>query len=170
MAMGVALWIVAILSFAGVEYLFYNEKKLVAPVQPQILALQNTKAEWEKRKMEFAQLKKTVKAVEEERLASVPGLFMGYLCDTLPEGLILTKSQVRYNAGKWEVVMDGISYNGLKTTAEELKNLGASLQKGPFRVQVAEGWFENWLNQLKEGKFSDFGVTKFSLNGVIAGI
>jgi hypothetical protein len=65
--------------------------------------------------------------------------------------------------------MDGISYNGLKTTAEELKNLGNSLQKGPFRVRISEGWFENWLNQLKEGKFSDLGMTKFSLSGVITG-
>ncbi len=167
MVLVIGFWIQGIACSAFVEYLLYQERKSLATISPKIRKLQNVKEGWEKRVVSLNQMKYSTKFFKKDRPPPVPGWFIGHLCNELPEGLFLTKSIIRHNNGRWEILIEGFSTSGHKTTAEELRKFIGNLQNGPFRIKVHKDWYNNWLKQLKEGIAGEYGVSKFSISGVI---
>lgn len=158
----------AVISASVVEVLISRERQSLTLVEPQILVLQKQKKSWENRVAELEQLKRTIKRLDEERLPPLPGWFLGYLGNVLPDGLVLTKSRVRYSADRWEVLIEGISRKGHGKTARDLRKLSGDLKNGPFQVAVNDDWYQNWLKELRSGIISDdYQVSRFSLKGVI---
>lgn len=157
-----------ILSSAVIEYLLYKERKLLAENKPQLIELRNSKKLLQERKAKLDQFRYKVKVINEERLPPVPGWFLGYLCNKVPDGLILTKAQVLYKENRtWDVLIEGITENGNRTMTNKLRLLCSNLQNGPFKIQVNNNWYENWVKQLRGGVISDNGTSRFSVSGEI---
>ncbi len=158
----------SVLTSAVIEYLLYKERKLLADIKPQIIELQSSRRLLLERKTKLDQLRYTAKVMTDERLPQVPGWFLGYLCNKVPNGLILTKTQVLHKENTtWEVLIEGFSKDGNKVMMEKLKELRDNLQNGPFKMHVNKDWYKDWLKLLKVGAVNDSGISRFSISGVI---
>jgi hypothetical protein len=165
--LALALLVGSVLTSAVTEYLLYNARKLLVESKPQIIALQNSRRLLLERKAKFDQLRNTIKVMNDERLPPVPGWFLAYLCNKVPNGLVLTKAQISHKDYTWEVIVDGFSKDGNKVMMEKLKELRNNLQNGPFKMQVNKDWYKDWLKLLKVGSVNDRGMSRFSISGVI---
>ncbi len=163
----IALWIVSISSSAVIEILLFKERKKLADIRPQSIKLLNTREVLLKRKAMINEFRHAAKKLEEERMPPVPGWLLGYLCNEVPNGLVLTKAQILSKDYTWDVLIDGFSKNGNRVMMENLKELRNNLQNGPFKMHVNKDWYKGWLKKLKIGTVSDRGVSRFSINGVI---
>ncbi len=163
-----ALLVGSILTSVVIEYLLYRERKLPAEFYSQIIELQNSKRLLLERQVRLDQLRQNAKVMNDERLLPVPGWFLGYLCSKVPNGLVLTKTQVSHKENTtWEVLIEGISENGNIAVAKKLRLLCNNLQSGPFKMRVNNDWYDNWVKQLREGAINDDGTNSFSMSGVI---
>ncbi len=169
--MVLATWIIPILSSVVIEYLLYKEREVVAINNLQTVKLLKSKELLLGRKAELEQLNLNAKILKEERMKPVPGWFLGYLCNEVPEGLILTKTQVLHNEHErtWEIIIEGYSAKGNKTMTKKLRALCNNLRNGPFHMRINKDWYEDWLTQLKKGVTSDRGMSRFSISGFIQG-
>lgn len=158
----------SVLTSAGIEYLLYKERELLTEIKPQIIELRNSRRLLLERKAQLDRLRYNAKVMNDERLPPVPGWFLGYLCNKMPNGLILTKTQVLHRENTtWEVLIEGISENGNGTMTEKLRLLCNNLQNGPFKMRVNNDWYEDWVKQLRGGAINDNGMNRFSVSGVI---
>lgn len=163
----ITLWIVSFSAFAVIEGLLYKERKMLAGIRPQTIESQSVKESLLVKRAKIDSLRHAVKIMKEERIPPVPGWFLGYLCNEVPHGLVLTKVQVSRKDNTWEVLIDGFSKKGNRDMMEKLKELLNNLQNGPFKMHVNEDWYKDWLRLLKVGSVSDKGVSRFSLSGEI---
>ncbi len=163
----IALLVGSVLTSAVAEYWLYKERKLLVENKPQIIELRNSRRLLLERKAKLDQLRNTVKVMNDERLPPVPGWFLAYLCNKVPNGLVLTKAQISHKDYTWEVLVDGFSKNGNKVMMEKLKELHNNLQNGPFKMHVNEDWYKDWLKLLKVGSVNDSGISRFAISGVI---
>ena len=104
-ALVIALWIVSISASAVIEILLYKERKKLADIRPQTIELLNTREVLLKRKAMINGFKHSVKTLEEERMPPVPGWLLGYLCNEVPNGLVLTKAQILSKDYTWDVLL-----------------------------------------------------------------
>ena len=164
-------WIVSISASAVIEYLLYKERASVISIKPQTVELQNSKELLLGRRAVLEQLKFKAETLEEERTEPVPGWFLGYLSNEVPDGLILTKTRISHKEHErtWEIIIEGLSTEGNKAMTEKLRALCNNLQNGPFHMRIDKDWNEDWLKQLKEGTVSDRGKNRFTISGVIQG-
>ena len=162
-----ALLVGAVLASAVIEYLLYKERNLLVKNKPQIIELQNSRSLLLERKAKLDQLRYTAKVINDERLPPVPGWLLAYLCNKVPDGLVLTKAHISHKNYTWEVHVDGFSKNGNKVMMEKLKELRNNLQNGPFKMHVNKDWYKDWLKLLKVGSVNDSGMSRFSISGVI---
>jgi hypothetical protein len=150
---------------AVIEYLLYQKRKLLADIKPQVIELRNSKRSLLERKEKLDRLRYTVNVMNDNRVPPVPGWFLGYLCSKVPDGLVLTKTQVSHRENTWEVLIEGITEN--RAVTEKLRLLCNTLQNGPYKMRVNNDWYKNWLKQLRDGAVNDSGMSRFSVSGVI---
>ncbi len=151
-----------------IECLLYKERNLFIKNNPQITKLMNSRKLLLERKAKIDQLRYTVKVMNDERMPPVPGWFLAYLCKKMPNGLILTKTQVLHKENTtWEVLIEGISKNGNSKMTGKLRLLCNDLQNGPFKMRVNNDWYGNWVKQLRDGGLHGNGMSNFSVSGVI---
>ncbi|KHE93191.1 MAG: hypothetical protein K8F52_08385 [Candidatus Scalindua rubra] len=164
----IALWVGSITASTTIEYLLYKEKKLLAVINRESNELRNLKKNELERKRRFDELKIMVKTMEEKLLPPIPGMFLGYLCNEVPDGLILTKTRVLHkNNYSWEIIIEGFSENSSKAMKENLEVLCDKLQNSHFKVHINNDWYGKWQEQIKDGILSDSRMSRFSLRGVI---
>ena len=163
----ITLWIASIAALVISEVLLYKERKMLGNIRPQTIELQASKELLLARKAKIKQFRHAVKTLEEERVPPVPGWFLGYLCNVVPNELILTKTQISHKDNRWEVFIDGFSNNGNRVMMEKVKELRNNLQNGPFKMSDNKNWYKDWLKLLKVGSVNNSGVSRFSINGVI---
>jgi hypothetical protein len=162
-----ALWVGSITASTTIEYLLYKEKKLLADIKQESNELRNSKKNELERKRRVDELKIMVKTMEEKHLPPIPGMFLGYLCNEVPDGLTLTKTQVLHKNYSWEIIIEGFSGNSNKAMKDKIDVLCDNLQNGCFKVHVNKDWYGKWLEQIKDGILSDSRMSRFSLRGVI---
>ncbi|MCP4265303.1 MAG: hypothetical protein GY777_06970 [Candidatus Brocadiaceae bacterium] len=165
--LAIALWFVSIFTLVVIECLLYKEKKMLADIRPQTIELRNTRDILLDRKTKINRFRYAARTLEEERVPPVPGWFLGYLCNEVPNGLILTKAHISHKDHTWDVTIDGFSNNGNRAMMQKLKDLRNNFQNGPFKMVDNKDWYEDWLKLLKVGSVNDRGVSRFSINGVI---
>ncbi|GAX62691.1 transcriptional regulator [Candidatus Scalindua japonica] len=167
LVLAVILWSISFFTLVTIEYLLYKERKLLADIMPQAIELRNTRDKLLDRKAKINRFRHVVKKLEEERTPPVPGWFLGYLCNEVPDELILTSTQILRKDSVWEVVIDGFSNEGNRVMMNNLKEFCDNLQNGPFKMSDNKNWYKEWLKLLKIGSVSDSGVSRFSIDGVI---
>ncbi len=165
--LAIALWIISISAFVFIECLLYKERKMLTDIRPRAIELRKTREALLDRKAKINGLRRSTKMLDEERVPPVPGWFLGYLCNVVPNGLVLTKFQISYKDYKWEVLVDGFSNNGNRVMMKKFKELRNDFQNGPFKMRDNNDWYKNWLKLLKVGSVKDSGVSRFSISGVI---
>ncbi len=163
------LWICAIASAVGIEHALKNKLDSLSSIRERSAQQDRDEKKWKIRAHELNLLQSAVKELNENRTPPISGWFLGYLCNEMPEGLILKRMEIRRVENKWEVVMDGMSISGYKAMADELRLLSERLQNGPFHMQVNIEWYKNWLQQLKKGVIGSDEQNTFSISGVFYG-
>ncbi len=163
----ITLWIVTITASVVFECLLYKERIILEKTATEAIELRKTKEALLERRTKIDELRHAAKTLDEKRLPPVPGWFLGYLCNAVPNELVLTKAQISHNEDSWEVLIDGFSKNGNRDMMEKLKVLRNNLLNGPFKMDENKKWYKDWLKLLKAGAVNDRGVSVFSLNGVI---
>src|SRR5213593_580121 len=112
-------------------------RKLESKVEP----MQLHNAALQDREREFLQKKQFVKIVSDEKVAPVPGWFLGYLGDIVPEELLLGQVRLNREDDRWHVELSGTlqpttNQAPAKALADAVATLKTNLAQGPFHVQV----------------------------------
>lgn len=82
-------------------------------------------------------------AVLDDRLPPVPSWFLAYLGDAVPNSLVLTKAQVRWEGSNWVCRLSGVvdaptNAPAGPILADGLAQLSDNLQSGPFHVTLRQ--------------------------------
>jgi hypothetical protein len=132
----------ATLGAAGyLEMLRRGELQTIAKLDTDISRLRQKKTELEAREAELDRKKELVKLVSEQKLPPVPGYFLGYLSDAVPEDLVLTQLRVVRTNDLWSVHLAGTLQaltnpppaDALQRAFTALTN---GLVTGPFKLKL----------------------------------
>jgi len=82
-----------------------------------------------------------VKVVSDEQVQPVPGWFLGYLGNTLPEELYLNHFRLNREGDRWRVELGGLlqpttNQAPAAVLADAVAALKQNLEQGPFHVRV----------------------------------
>ena len=88
------------------------------------------------REREFLQKKQFVKVVSDEKVPPVPGWFLGYLGDIVPEELLLGQVRLNREEDRWHVELGGTlqpttNQAPAKVLADAVATLKTNLAQGP---------------------------------------
>src|SRR2546427_5014866 len=138
-AVGVAA-LVALITAALVQWWVMKQGKQFLKLQSKVEQLQVRNAALQDREREFLQKKQFVKVVSEEKVPPVPGWFLGYLGDILPEQLLLGQVRLNREEDQWYVELGGTlqpttKQAPAKVLADAVATLKTNLAQGPFHVQ-----------------------------------
>ena len=110
-------------------------------LQAKVEQMREQRAALQEREKEFLQQKQFVKLVSEEQVQPVPGWFLGYLGNTLPEELFLTHFRLNLERDQWHLELGG----SLQPTTNQapaavftaaVATLKKNLSQGPFHVRL----------------------------------
>lgn len=160
------LWISSISVSIGISRMLHNKTELLMPVGQQIKELERSREQWREHTKELDQLRFTAKLLKDARTPPVTGWFTGYLCNEIPDGLIITRVIIEQVENRCKVFMEGRSLKGHKIMGEDLKTLSNNLKNGPFKMQMNDEWYKIWLKQLKEGIMTNDAASNFKITGV----
>src|SRR5437667_2982489 len=139
-AVGVAA-LVALITAALVQWWLMKQGKQFLKLQSKVEQLQVRNAALQDREREFLQKKQFVKVVSDEKVPPVPGWFLGYLGDILPEQLLLSHVRLNREDERWHVELGGTlqpttNQAPAKVLADAVATLKKDLAQGPFHVKV----------------------------------
>ena len=139
-AVGVAA-LVALITAALVQWWVMKQGKQFLKLQSKVEQLQVRNAALQDREREFLQKKQFVKVVSDEKVPPVPGWFLGYLGDILPEQLLLSHVRLNREDERWHVELGGTlqpttNQAPAKVLADAVATLKKDLAQGPFHVKV----------------------------------
>ena len=134
---------VALGAASVLEILRRNALGEIDSLNVQIADQRAQQAELEAAFAEFEQMQKVIRVVNDERPAPVPGWFLGYLSEVVPEDLVLTHLRVARTNDFWSVHMEGAvkptttALPPAELLEEKVSALTNSLVTGPFRLTLA---------------------------------
>jgi Tfp pilus assembly protein PilN len=130
------LFFVACLAATGFfELLRQSRVRTNAQLTEAISQLQGRKQEWEKRYQDLADKKKFINVVHETRPPAVPGWFLAYLGQVVPDDMVLTQLHVARTNAHWQVQLGGLlqlTNAAVFGPAQVVARLAESLNQGPF--------------------------------------
>ena len=140
-ALVVLLALLALAAAGGVQYVLMDRGKQLLKLQSKVEQLQIRNAALQDREREFLQKKQFVKVVSDEKVPPVPGWFLGYLGDILPEQLLLSHVRLNREDERWHVELGGTlqpttNQAPAKVLADAVATLKKDLAQGPFHVKV----------------------------------
>ena len=140
MAVGLAA-VVALTTAAVVQWWVMKQDKQFLKLQSEVEQMQVRNAALQDREREFLQKKQFVKVVSDEKVPPVPGWFLGYLGDILPEQLLLSHVRLNRENERWHVELGGTlqpttNQAPAKVLADAVATLKKDLAQGPFHVKV----------------------------------
>ena len=140
MAVGLAA-VVALTTAAVVQWRVMEQGKQLLKLQSKVEPMQVHNAALQDREREFLQKKQFVKIVSDDQVAPVPGWFLGYLGDIVPEELLLGQVRLNREEDRWHVELGGTlqpttNQAPAKVLADAVATLKTNLAQGPFHVQV----------------------------------
>lgn len=98
---------------------------------------------------------------------NLPAIFLSHLGDLVPEGLVLTKAEVKRGDHSWIISLAGISTVSLGNVAPLLRELQQDLEADPWNTHFTLSWEQAWLEQLNQGLASQSGDVGFEMEGVL---
>ena len=136
----------ALLAAGGVQMLVMERARQLGVLQAKVEQMREHRAGLQEREKTFLQQKQFVKVVSEEKVQPVPGWFLGYLGNTLPEELFLTHFRLNLERDQWHLELGG----SLQPTTNQapaalftaaVATLKKNLIQGPFHVRVLSASF-----------------------------
>ena len=134
------LALLALAAAGGVQYVVMDRGKQLLKLQSKVEQLQVRNAALQDREREFLQKKEFVKIVSDEKVPPVPGWFLGYLGDIVPEELLVSHVRLNREEDRWHVELGGTlqpttNQAPAKVLADAVATLKTNLAQGPFHVQ-----------------------------------
>jgi cell division protein FtsB len=134
------------LAFGWVEAQVQSQARTVTKLRAKSEPLQAQKDELQKRHEALEAKQRLVRLIEEQKLAPVPGWFLGYVVSNLPDELLLTELQVKR-----------LEVPGNATTPPEdfwlVRLAGAAHSQPEATSTVARVAFSSFTNHLANGPF-----------------
>lgn len=131
----------ALVATAGVQLLVMDRAKQLQNLQVKAEQKRELRTGLQEREKEFVQQKQFVKVVSDEKVQPVPGWFLGYMGNNLPEELFLNHLRITQEGDLWHPELGG----GLQPTTNQspatvlsaaVATLKTTLAEGPFHVRV----------------------------------
>ena len=138
----VVLVLVASLAGAGfLEVLRRNELDTIAELDSDIAKLQKRVGELEKREEQLKSKRGLVEFVRDGTLPPVPGWFLGYVSEAVPQSLVLTQLRVARTNEQWLVSLAGTLHPTTNPAPaavlhEAVMRLTNELAAGPFHLKI----------------------------------
>jgi hypothetical protein len=131
----------ALATAGGVQLVVLDRTKQFRKLETKEQQLHERRAVLQEREREFLRQKQFVKVVSDDQVQPVPGWFLGYLGNTLPEELFLNHFRLNREGDRWHVELGGLlqpTTNQAPATvlAEAVAALKENLEQGPFHVRV----------------------------------
>jgi hypothetical protein len=137
----VFLALASLATAAFVERLVRNNTRTIAEMKPKITRLAERKRDLEHRYTDLMEKKKFVKTVNDQRIPPVPGWFLAYLGEVIPEELLLTHMQVKREDDQWAVQLAGAlqpttNREPARLMMDAVSALAKNLASGPFHLKI----------------------------------
>jgi len=137
----ISLMAVAAVATAAVfQVLVTDRQKTFDRLQPKVEKLQDRKAQLQQRELELAQHKQFVNLVIDQSIPAVPGWFLGYLGNAVPDELYLSRLQFKRDDDLWVFQVSGNLQPSTNTApgalAEAVSRFTNNLASGPFHVKI----------------------------------
>ena len=138
----VVLVLVASLAGAGfLEVLRRNELDTIAALDSDIAKLQRRVGELEQREAQLKSKRGLVEFVRDGTLPPVPGWFLGYVSEAVPQSLVLTQLRVARTNDQWLVNLTGSLHPTTNPTPamvlrQAVASLTNELAAGPFHLKI----------------------------------
>lgn len=129
---------------AYLEWMLRAERAGLKALQGKIAQAEKQKAEAQRYNEELETKREIIKLVDERRLPPVPGWFMGYLSEAVPQDLLLTSLRVYRENEQWHLKVAGVpqpSTNAPSVTVftNAVEQFKRRLATGPFHVAFVGG-------------------------------
>jgi hypothetical protein len=145
-ATGVLLFLLlasAIGAAAVLEFIRGNELVEIESLKGQIRELEVQRSDFRQKFAELERMEQTIRVVQEERVSPLPGWFLAYLGQVVPEDLLVTALEVTRTNDLWMIRLAGVGQLGPANngaSAPELSQvvagLAGTLATGPLRLEV----------------------------------
>jgi hypothetical protein len=132
----------ALVLAVSVQLLAMDRARQLRTLQSKVEQMQERRARLQDRERQFLQQKNFLKVVTEEKVEPVPGWFLGYLGNALPEELLLTQFRLKREDDEWRLQLGG----SLQPTTNQapaavvldaaVTTLKKTLSEGPFHVRI----------------------------------
>jgi len=147
-------------------------------LKPKLEQLQQKKVQLSQRETELVQHKQFVNVVSEQTVPAVPGWFLGYLGDAVPEDLFLSQLNVKREDDLWFFEMRGVlEPTATNSLADAITKLTGNLSNGPFHAKITRSSTQGGASAKAPSGSSENGLpaptlaadkpTEFSIEGVM---
>src|SRR6266566_273620 len=135
------LALLALAAAGGVQFVVTDRARQLRALEAKMEKLHEHRAGLQERERGFLQQKQFVKAVDDEKVPPVPGWFLGYLGNTLPDQLLLSHFRLNRETNLWRLELGGTlqpTSNSAPATllTDSVASLKKSLAEGPFHVRI----------------------------------
>jgi hypothetical protein len=178
--------IIAVLAISslGVAAAFHvlasDRVKTYQSLQPRVEKLQTRQEQLLQREKDLDQQKRFVTQISDEAVPAVPGWFLGYLGDAVPDELFLNRLQFKRENDLWVFEMTGtlqpITNQPPSALAEAVSRLTNNLVSGPFHARITRNSQEEPDRSaapvkspglLPPGQQASLDKTQFAIEGVM---
>jgi len=123
------------------QALVMDRRSQLDKLQPKFEKLLTRKGQLQERESVYVQQRDFVRLVDEEKVAAVPGWFLGYLGDVVPAELLLTHLQLKREDDLWTLQLGGTlqpTTNAAPSSvlSGAVSTLRNQLESGPFHVKI----------------------------------
>ena len=133
------LLLLAIGAAGLLEMLRRGQLQSLETLKAEVTRQQARKADWDKRYAVLAHQKEIVRMVTQEKPPPVPGWFLGYLGDAMPDELVVTDLRVTRTNNLWAVHLAGavqVTNNTPENVLAGYRVLTNALVSGPFHFEI----------------------------------
>jgi len=162
------LLMAAVASSVLIEAVLAKQQRVAAAMMQEYSDQLREKRELQRTVEQLATLKHSVHRIETRR-PPLPGWYLGYLAEAVPEGMVLDEAAVIDEGDGWKVRISGVA-SGTQpfAWAAQLQRFEQALSGPPYHLKISRGWREGWLNNMRgEGKLPVTSSMPFSLEGII---
>jgi len=148
-SVGLAAGIVlATVSATGLmQGIIVREQGIVHALAPYSLALAAEKQWIQDHTAHLQKQQAQTRVIVEERVSPIPGFFLGYLANILPQTLVLEQVAITREGRRWKIELAGNGPSDLMASMKNIAQLERQLVDGPYHVSMTKNWKEGWLNQ-----------------------
>lgn len=168
----IALWIFGITVISAItinsstEYALAKQAINPQKIQASIVTIQQEISHIEDLVQQAEKSKKELLVLQADA-QNLPALFASYLGDFVPEGLIITQSDVQKSNNQWLVTIKGTSSLNITDMVPLLTKLETNLTSSPWNMTINKSWQVSWYEQLKQGAATKSGELGFEFSGWI---